>query len=150
MTESQEVVEAVWKYVIGQLSGVVSLSTGHHTPGPWRATTDIPGLEPSETYHYITGGSGNLDPDNEAFGGFWLSGYILPADARLMAAAPELLAALQTASKLIRIDRDNFLKAHRNPDGSLDEGEAAELADYNKALLQIGTAMAKATLGGAA
>lgn len=63
-----------------------------HTPGPWRAyepdylkTTDRE-LGP---YFFIEAGDAAL-----SLGGFHLAGYLTPADAHLIAAAPELLAAL--------------------------------------------------------
>lgn len=63
--------------------------TTTHTPGPW--TVDLPSYahraELIDTgYHFIDGGKG-FYPE-----GFGLSGCLSLADARLIAAAPDLLA----------------------------------------------------------
>lgn len=66
---------------------------GKHTPGPWEAVEKID-ADPSEGTHYISCGMGAL--------GYWRGGkqrhedshWVLNgADARLIAAAPELLEA---------------------------------------------------------
>ena len=62
-----------------------------HTPGPWvldgPGTAHITGDE--DCYHCINGAEGWIDSN------LLLSGFMLDADACLIAAAPDLLAALQ-------------------------------------------------------
>ena len=62
-----------------------------HTPGPWvldgPGTAHITGDE--DCYHCINGAEGWLDSK------LHLTGFMLDADACLIAAAPDLLAALQ-------------------------------------------------------
>jgi hypothetical protein len=57
-----------------------------------------------ENYRYIEAGDGYLerDPTDPNYGhGFKLSGFISPTDARLIAAAPDLLAALKYAIRFL-------------------------------------------------
>ena len=67
-----------------------------HTPGPWRLDdkTQIAADLIEGHYHSIEAGCGYLPPDKD-HGGFSLTGYMPEADARLIAAAPDLLAALK-------------------------------------------------------
>ena len=66
--------------------------SSQHTPGPWRLDDPIHGDVISDDYHMIDGGSGFL---SERRPGFGVTGHMTIHDARLMAAAPELLEALQ-------------------------------------------------------
>jgi hypothetical protein len=62
-----------------------------------------------ENYRYIEAGEGYLgrDPREKGYGkGFKLSGFISPADARLIAAAPELLESVKALSVPFRKDSD--------------------------------------------
>lgn len=60
------------------------------TPGPWRLTTvHTPFDEYANWYHRIEAGEG------WSGNGFTTGGIISPADAHLIAAAPELYAALE-------------------------------------------------------
>ena len=65
-----------------------------HTPGPWRYFDPSGERKPDPdhgTYFRIAGARGfSLDGR-----GFCVTGYVPEADARLMAAAPDLLAALR-------------------------------------------------------
>lgn len=64
------------------------------TPSPWRlddASADLAGLI-KEDYHTIDAGKGFYDTSNTS--GFGLTGLLSPADARLIAAAPELVELL--------------------------------------------------------
>lgn len=93
-----------------------------HTPGPWRC--DDVANDPSrrnhvgEHYHYVAGGVGFYDKENP--GGFCLSMVGSIDDARLIAAAPELLEALE--GLLDARDTDWEEAAEGDPDS--DEGQA--------------------------
>jgi hypothetical protein len=68
------------------------------TPGPWRKDkeTFAGGCDVIEdTYHIIEAGNGHADD------GFSLSGYMSIADCALIAAAPELYAALDRMTSLL-------------------------------------------------
>jgi hypothetical protein len=73
----------------------VTMKQGAHTPGPWRLNDPHAGRNHvlCETYHSIDGGIGFL-PDDPAEQGFGVTGYMTLADARLMAAAPEMFKTL--------------------------------------------------------
>ena len=67
-----------------------------HTPGPWLVDADTGEhrrrlIEPG--YHFIDAGKGYYS-ENDGLG-FRLAGYMSLADATLIAAAPELLNALE-------------------------------------------------------
>jgi hypothetical protein len=75
------------------------VSEQKHTPGPWREfAPEIDGIV-EENYRTICGGA-DLEPGvpNSQWGYeyFDISGYISPANARLIAAAPDLLEALES------------------------------------------------------
>lgn len=62
-----------------------------HTPGPWQeAAPEIDGIV-EENYRFIQAGRG-IKGD-----GFKITGYVSPADALLLAAAPDLLQACESA-----------------------------------------------------
>lgn len=63
------------------------MTTTKHTPGPWNTAPSTTG-----------GGTARLDvvSDGTEFSPSFVAGDILPEDARLIAAAPDLLAALQS------------------------------------------------------
>ena len=77
-----------------------------HTPGPWvldgPGTAHITGDE--DCYHCINGAEGWLDSK------LYLSGFMLDADACLIAAAPDMLAALRDAALQIEYLHDKFQK----------------------------------------
>lgn len=78
------------------------VSTDRHTPGPWKEHAPNIDGEVDKTYRQITAGVGyfpGLDEPESA--GFKLTGFISPADARLIAAAPELLAACKRLGAVI-------------------------------------------------
>lgn len=101
-----------------------------HTPGPWIAAGK-----------HITQDDGGVVA--------YTTAYAKPtprqvADARLIAAAPELLGELRKAREFIHMDRVSLADAHNGPDG-LDEDSAAAVAEYDEALARIDAAIAKAS-----
>jgi hypothetical protein len=85
-----------------------------HTPGPWTecaAHTSFGGdkLSPDENYRHIEGGRITSNQDT----GFYITGFIKPADARLAAAAPELLEALEACEmRLTHLAQDGANVTH--------------------------------------
>lgn len=77
----------------GEDHGPVFVADAAHTPGPWFIDRDGIDFGTSTEYHVIEGGKGFLDPGDGM--GFRVSGCMSLADARLMAAAPDLLDALR-------------------------------------------------------
>lgn len=120
-----------------------------HTPGPWicagpsfgdplpRYINEIVTVEEDEH-----GGVETIcrlpvnyrDPENEA-------------NARLIAAAPDMLAALIVAREFISTDRNSLADCAIDFDGRMSDDDAAAVADYDKALLQIDQAIKAATRG---
>ena len=73
-----------------------------HTPGPW---TDIGDPTGEGTPHYHEIHPATQDYFTEASpDGFSVTGYMKDSDARLIAAAPDLLAALESAEAQLSID----------------------------------------------
>ena len=75
-----------------------------HTPGPWKEYAPAIACEKNspfkmidENYRYIS--AGRRFDGRGTHEGFTLTGFISPEDARLIAAAPELLEALILAAK---------------------------------------------------
>ena len=73
------------------------MSGAQHTPGPWSLTIDpYEDVDPpSEPFCTITAGNGGYMGE----GGFELSGICCEADARLIAAAPQLYALAERAMR---------------------------------------------------
>ncbi|HDS6401459.1 TPA: hypothetical protein QHX37_002429 [Morganella morganii subsp. morganii] len=71
------------------------------TPGPWEVTDDVESNRhtASDTYHHI--GAGEWFHDDFSNTGFGISGYMSIHDAKLIAAAPDLLKALIELRKLV-------------------------------------------------
>lgn len=66
------------------------------TPGPWEVTTWTDRLfaeVASENYHQVSSGRGFFDDESKT--GFGFAGLMNQHDAKLISAAPDLLAALQ-------------------------------------------------------
>jgi hypothetical protein len=147
-----------------------------HTPGPWfiwkeRAMQDE-GMEPDEinaellecSYFEVMAGkpiggvsrgmikgcNEVVELDSEDFGDDEEVGrQTALANARLIAAAPCMLAALIVAREFISTDRNSLADCCVDPEGGMSPDDAAAVADYDAALLQIDAAIKKAT-GGAA
>lgn len=110
------------------------MSAAQHTPGPWF-------FNDAEVRKSLADGSypialirNNCHPAAES-----------AANGRLMAAAPDMLAALIVAREFISNDRNELADAYVRGDGSMDADEAAEVGDYDAALLQINAAILGAT-----
>jgi hypothetical protein len=83
-----------------------------HTKGPWRLDDPIHATHIDETYHFIDAGDG-LSHDASGFG---ISGFLSLANARLIAAAPELLDAL----KRLREKYSRCARLHGNDQKTVD------------------------------
>lgn len=72
----------------------------NHTISPWEDfAPTIDGVK-RDYYRTIKGGVGYFDvTEPEYTAGFHITGFILPADARLMASAPELLDMLKRCAE---------------------------------------------------
>lgn len=111
------------------------------TAGPWSFVPSVP-EEGVECYwiqngvQFVTSVDGPQNDEREA-------------NARLMAAAPELFQALLSARTQIAEDRQGLLNGHMNfSTGRIDEGDdlgKAALALYDQVLSDIDAAIAKAT-----
>jgi hypothetical protein len=68
-----------------------------HTPGPWQVSDALhEGLADTE-YHFVRAGDGICGKPYE---GFEIAGCMSAEDARLIAAAPEMLEALKLAMEI--------------------------------------------------
>lgn len=87
-----------------------------HTPGPWIECAPEVGGVISENYRLITGGAEcEAQADDTSQWGrecLRISGYISPANARLIAAAPDLLEALKELVAISDRKHDAWDKAH--------------------------------------
>jgi hypothetical protein len=103
-----------------------------YTPGPWQLDKRD-GFNDSfisERYHFITAGCGYYTGEDD--NGFELCGCISPANARLIASAPELLEALSVLSATSPWD--------------IYGDEHTALAEYRKFVKRVSAvAIAKAT-----
>lgn len=103
-----------------------------HTPGPWRTNPDQPGMIETESGEMI-GDTWSKDGNRQA-----------RINARLVAAAPELLAALDTIINAIDVWRDNL--APGSIDNTVLERVTEVLQDaHGKAIDKARAAIAKAT-----
>jgi len=133
-----------------------------HTPGPWKAHF--------EEAYFVTGPDlGRVAMMMNLKGAHGLggrrSGAESAANCRLIAAAPDLLAACINARDMLATDRQAFVDCNRVPDSLTADAvahglvwveedtwiaaeDAEPLRDYDRALALIDAALAKA--GGAA
>lgn len=84
--------------------GVGEMSEFKGTPGPWRLDEKGVGNDHiiDGEYHVIEAGIGYCGPNSAGFG---LHGFMSIADARLIAAAPKLLKALEGIMRVEARDR---------------------------------------------
>jgi hypothetical protein len=104
------------------------MSESKHTPGPWKQTDEeIPWTEGDAEiaveYGESFGPTAILSPIiGGPEGDNWIVGFVkcdnesAGANARLIAAAPELLEALQRAAELVKVARNHFPKSIKNSD----------------------------------
>lgn len=109
-----------------------------HTKGPWH----VGGKDGTIVY----AGDGYATASCAVFHGRFSNGEV-EANARLIAAAPNMLEALHMAREFINLDRVRLLDCCTRSEGEIDSDDAAVVADYDAALKQIDEAIAK-TIGG--
>jgi len=68
-----------------------------HTKGPWEVSDDRHKGLADTTYHFIRAGDGICA---DSYKGFEIAGCMSAEDARLIAAAPEMLEALKLAMEI--------------------------------------------------
>lgn len=94
-----------------------------HTLGPWTLHFDAP--TPDYQHPYMRLNAGDGIGDENGLGGFHLSGIISEPDARLISAAPEMLAALHHAIDAIEYGCPEFEAMGENGKLTLDIIKAA-------------------------
>lgn len=107
-----------------------------HTPGPWILDSPAYGEMVDRDYHFIDAGCGYCGDGEDGFG---LRGYMSLADARLIAAAPDLLEALKLVWAMFD---DGRIVRNINNDGR--EDWALRMLDFTREVQSIGAAIAKA------
>lgn len=117
-----------------------------HTDGPWllvekEQTRGAHDTQPHLEYFHIQGPQGDLDPNLR------IAGFMKRGDAKLIAAAPELLEACMTMAEWFRREKAGFGK-----DRSTAEGEAQwrewwdeQISLCDRSETQANAAIAKAT-----
>ena len=107
--------------------------SGQHTPGPWGLRCAFSGSVGTKDQLTAMAYPSGADQSAE----MW-------ANARLIAAAPEMLAALIVAREFISTDRNSLADTCMHPDGHMDRDDSAAVADYDQELLQINAVIKKA------
>lgn len=109
------------------------MSALKHTPGPWKI---------ERGHGTIIKSIGPCVPDEYA-GSAWLE--VSEKDARLIAAAPDLLKVLRMARAKIAAELQVLVMSHTRPDGLIDGAEVVLLIEAEQDLVnQIDAAIAKA------
>lgn len=94
-----------------------------YTPGPWILDCEEDHADViADDYHFIDGGIGFTGGSEPGFG---LSGLMSPADARLIASAPELLEALIALHAVASVERDEDYAAVTNAAAIIAKATAA-------------------------
>lgn len=101
-----------------------------HTPGPWTAIVSAPSKKDLAGTAMVSTGSGSLAIDCYGSGANWLESA---ANARLVAAAPELLSAAQA------------IDAELDPNGDSFSLTSRDYFDARKAVARLRAAIAAAT-----
>jgi hypothetical protein len=84
-----------------------------HTPAPWVLDPPSSGHVIADDYHVIEAGIGFLPPDGNGCG-FHMAAHMTPADARLIAAAPDLLHAARAAEAVL--GRQKWIDSSTDPE----------------------------------
>jgi hypothetical protein len=107
--------------------------SGKHTPGPWR-------------YDYESGYCGELIASNGKEVASFINEPDAP-DARLIAAAPDLLVELHKARATLNDRLDDLIESHTNPVTGLitDDADLLAIESDQDLINSIDAAIAKAT-----
>ncbi len=112
-----------------------------HTPGPWRVDRSDWGQP-----QFINAG----DTPLVALWGYVSEKTTVEANARLIAAAPEMLEALKASNRTLIAERDVIYDSITNSAGEItDPAEGKGLAEYNALIDANRAAIARATGDGA-
>lgn len=107
-----------------------------HTPAPWVATRREPSKNQWAVHPEVGGGTGWHDMADEENGYMSVVGIMREADARLIAAAPDLLAAMRRAEQFISNGIE--LGFIRMPDASTPDSAHDTLPAIRAALAKAG------------
>lgn len=121
-----------------------------HTPGPWSWSEDGYDLRPAAGYmgaSLVIATTEGMLVQSFNPNGFEDSMAEVKANKALMAAAPDMLAALIVAREFISADRNCLADCAIDFDGCMSDDDAEVVADYDRALLQIDAAIQKSTGG---
>lgn len=113
--------------------------SAQHTPGPWTnhgRQPNVPGLP----HAAVAAKTLIARVYSEAYGDEEQE----KANADLIAASPDMLAALRVAREVITQDRTAFADCSTGPDNTMEPDDLAALVEYDEALWQIDAAIAKA------
>lgn len=112
------------------------MSALKHTPGPWKINADCPMAE-----------HGRISIETDDYYIALLdAGARQAANARLIAAVPDLLKVLRMARAKIAAELQVMAMCHTGPDGLIDDAEVVLLIEAEQDLInQIDEAITKAT-----
>lgn len=111
------------------MSEVKVINETKFTPGPWIHDKTFHLYVPDE-YSQIIAGSGYVDKEDESIRGFTLSAIISDADAKLIAASPDLLEVLLECEDYF----DNIADADHDENGYIPNKEMKLLATIQNAI----------------